>query len=245
MLCAHTGKKKSFWITKLVVDLFRQGLNVSLLALEMGLVSNVERIIAQQCGQLGIMNPDWCRANAETYKNLMFEWREFKNQIIRSVLTAPKASRIMNWQEVLLFVQMQADRGKALIVIDPVTRIHMDDVAKDGTKFVHQLVNIVEKYQTRTVLVTHPRTNCKGVHEDNMSGCAAYRQNTSATLWLEGCELTELLQPNPQLPSEVQSVGHFNQIVHLLKVRGNAGTGKIGYYFDPKTLMHSEIGFVK
>lgn len=245
MLCAHTGKKKTFWITKLIVDLFRQGKRISLLALEMGLTGNLERIVAQQAGDMGILNPAWCRENAERYKNIMYQWREFKNQMAKEVVTAPKASRIMDWKEVLRFIQFAADKGKELIVIDPVTRIHMDDVAKDGTKFVHQLVNIIEKYQTRCVLVTHPRTGCKGVHEDHMSGCAAYRQNTSATLWLENCPDTERTEPNSLFPGERRSTGIYNQLVHLLKVRGPQGTGKIGNYFNPKTLMHSEIGFVE
>lgn len=246
LLVSSPGVSKSLLVAQWAWRLFEDGYDPSLLALESGYVCHEERMLAQMCSEPRITQPDWQKSNPDLIREYHARYGELLKAIkAKGILRAPKPGRQITAADIERHVRMESEKGKQLIIVDPWSMIAFDNVALEGKKLVHVLIGIVEKYQSRLLIVAHPKNTAKGMEMADVGGCAALTQNTSATLWLEAHDMLDHVYEDEGAPiGEKMQRRKYNRTLHIKKVRGPKSTGKIGYHMDSATLLHSEVGFV-
>lgn len=246
LLVSSPGVSKSLLVAQWTWRLFEDGFDPSLLALESGYVCHEERMLAQMCGEPRIMRPDFGKNNPDLNRQYYSRYGETLKEIkAKGILRAPKPGTHITASHIEKYVRGEAQRGRQLIIVDPWSMISFDNVAVEGRKLVHVLIGIMEKYQSRLLIVAHPKNTAKGMEMSDAGGCAALTQNTSATLWLEAHDMLDHVFEDEGAPiGEKMQRRKYNRTLHIKKVRGPKSTGKIGYHMDSATLLHSEVGFV-
>lgn len=247
MICSNPGVSKSMLLTQWIWQMYFDGIDCSLLALESGDVFSQERCLAQMAGNNRLLDPEWQRNNVEQVAQAMDAHMPRINELRKNkIIVAPKDSDIVNPQYLVSHIETEAKSGKKVIAIDPVTMMETGDKCWiDQNKFVRDVKRIVRKRQIRLVLITHPKDENGGISQFNMAGGKAFSQNTDTIIWLEAHDTIESCIPCEMNPMESRRM-KYNRTMHLLKHRvGPAAKKHIGLFMNGATLMHEEIGFIE
>lgn len=247
MLCANPGVSKSLLILQWIWQMYFDGIDCSLLALESGNVFHERRILAQMSGNNKVLNPEWCMNNVHEIAQIIDTYKHFTDTIRKQkVVQSPKDGQEVNSEYLISWIKGEAKRGRQLIVIDPITMMETGPQFWEEQKiFVRNVKHIIRKTQIRLMLVTHPRKGSQGPHLDNMAGAVAFSQNTDTALWMEAHDTNyqEIRCENDPMRTENKK---YNRIMRLLKNRlGPAKTPQIGLFLDGGTLKHEMIGFIE
>jgi len=244
LLCASPGATKSLMLMQAAAWWNGSGERVAVLQLEDGRAFHLRRALAQQAGESGLTDDDWCRDNAVLATAATAQHSAFMDSLGACIHelpgdTQPTLDAVADW------IDNQAVAGKRVIAVDPlsIAAAHRDQHIADQ-KFIARAKRIVETNGCSLVLVMHPKKHAQGRTTDDIAGGAAYGRLAQTVVWLEhtGKDQNMTVRDTTMGLSVSTDV---NRIVHLVKTRIGRGQGmRLGYWFDPQTLRLDERGAI-
>jgi hypothetical protein len=242
LFCGAPGTSKSFAIMQVLRHWYALGVPAVVFELEEDRAYHLNRLLAQECGNAGLVDPDWVREHGAEVRAELQKHRALLNAIGRMIYAAPQEQ--IDYRKVVEWTQARANEGFRLIVIDPVTAVSPQrDVWVADSEFMFRIKTIAREKGCSIVLVTHPR---KGVKKscgmDDLAGGAAFQRFSQTLLWLEAFK-----DPKPFVMRGVcgRFTGKCNRVLHLMKCRNGRGTnGMIGMMWRGNDLCLAEQGVV-
>jgi hypothetical protein len=240
------GAGKSFF--ELQCDLFwwENGLHVEVLMTEDKRKLHLQRLLAQRCAFSKLTDDEWIRNHPEKARDVVARHMEFFEKFGRYITAE---DRLYTYAEVLEWASGALSRGSRIIVIDPITGIKNDSRQpwSADLDFMFQLKSLCRKHEASAILITHPRksqqnTQKRGPSQDDCAGGAAFARFAHTMLWLEymvnGVEREVFANGETNRRT-------INREMWVLKARNGKGAGqRIGFYFDPETLLLAEQGVI-
>ena len=242
LFCGAPGTSKSFAILQVLRHWYALGVPAVVFELEEDRAYHLNRLLAQECGNAGLVDPDWVREHGAEVRAELQKHRALLNAIGRMIYAAPQEQ--IDYRKVVEWTQARANEGFRLIVIDPVTAVSPQrDVWVADSEFMFRIKTIAREKGCSIVLVTHPR---KGVKKsccmDDLAGGAAFQRFSQTLLWLEAFK-----DPKSFVMRGVcgRFTGKCNRALHLMKCRNGGGTnGMIGMMWRGNDLCLAEQGIV-
>jgi len=241
LLCGAGGASKSFLVIQWARMWYDAGLSVAVYELEGERAEHLQRAAAQMISDPRILDSKWAEENPQIIRELKARYgdymKHFGNCITAAPDAAPSLPQIADW------IERQADSGKQIIVVDPISAVSMSDKAwLADSEFVLRVKVILRRTHARLVLVLHPKKGHKGSGLDELAGGAIYGRLCNTALWLDRHE--------PPINAEVKcAVGpqsfEINRTLNILKARHGRGTGhRIALTFAPESLTYHEHGII-
>ncbi len=147
-----------------------------------------------------------------------------------------------------IWVEERAKAGYEIIMIDPVTAVQPGGkVWEQDQQFIFRVKTIARRYNTRIILVTHPRKGQKPVMVglDDMAGGAAYQRFSHTVLLIERNDKDEEMGVRTSVHSMPEAITP-SRILRIAKARNGPGAGKrIAFNFNGDTLRFDELGLVE
>ena len=242
LLCGDGGAAKSLMLLQMCQYWhFDLGHKLALYELEDDREYHLTRALSQRTGEPGLMQEDWVKENPDRARQLYRENQEFLDRMGQLIYEAPtEAVSLMKLAE---WVTAQAEGGKRIICIDPVTAAATGRESWiEDQAFLIACKKALVEHECSLVLVTHPRKGGnRMIGMDNLAGGACWARFSQTVLWLK----------NPGQDKKVEvSIGgvrtdvECNRIVSVLKARNSTGGG-FNYAMNlTKALVLSERGLI-
>lgn len=246
MVCASPGTSKSFLVLQWIWEMFFDGIDSAALALEKDMPFHESRTLAQLSGCAGMMNPEWCLHNADEANRILATFKPDIDSLRKArVIQCPGPEIKVTADYLLAWVESEAKRGRKMLAIDPITKLETGPQFWEEQKhFVRAMVSLVSRTKVRLIIVTHPKKVSAMIGLGEMSGAAAFSENTDTILWLQGHQVQYQKIQNPVSPMDEVSV-KFNRTIHILKAKlGPVAKPHVGFWYGGN-LKHEEVGFVE
>jgi len=254
-ICGGAGKGKSLFTTQLLMELQKQWL-VAMLELEDGVVFHTRRSLSQITGIQDFTRDEWFLNddNFAVYNEAKRTYAEQLKPFMKSLHQLHRDEK-PTFDFVLEWIRNRASDGVQIIGIDPFTKLRkaagdrrqMHDAQHE---FIVDAINIVERYNSRFFMVTHPRKPTKSgrngeAEMEDIAGSAAIGNHARCIIWYGTTQEKEMdVRTLEAIPVQTRRV---NRIVKILKANESYGAGmKLGYFFDAeKTLKVTEQGIIE
>ncbi len=241
LFCGSPGASKSFALLQALRYWCELGVKSVIFELEEDRAYHLNRLLAQECGNSNLIDPDWIAANPEDSRKAMRQHMGLLDEIGRYIYAAPKEQ--VDYKTLVAWTEARAKEGARIIVIDPVTAVApVRDVWVADSEFMFQVKTIARETGCSVLLVTHPRKGTKSCGMDDLAGGAAFQRFSQTLLWLESFR-----DPKPFVVRTAcgRMTVKCNRIVHLFKCRNGRGTGAaIGMIWGSDNLKLAEQGIV-
>lgn len=242
LLADFTVVHNSFITLQALRHWYSEKVNAAVFELEEDRAYHLNRILAQECENGGLLDPEWIRSHPEEVRQIMKTHRSFLDSMGRMIYAAPKDQ--VSYDMLVEWTEARAKEGARVIVIDPITAVApAKDVWVADSDFIFKAKGIAREYKCSILLVTHPRKG-KGntCSMDDLAGGAAFQRFSQTLLWLESFK-------SPKSVSVRSACGTFttkcNRMIHLFKCRNGKGTGlSLGEVWDGEKLALAEQGVV-
>ena len=238
ILCGPPEAAKTFFVLECLDHWDRNGVKVAALELEESPQHYLTRALAQQAEQASVLDLKWARAHPDEMRRLWQEHGDRIDRIGRLITTDP--DHRMTLKDVAVWVERQAQAGKRVIVVDPISAAVTGD--KRWTED-HELMMAVKRtamtYEVSVLMTNHPVKGSKSPGLDDMAGGSAYAKFASCALWITKHE--------PPLEETViaafgKTVEMFNRTVAIYKARNGRGGGvKLAFNLNP-SMRFTELG---
>lgn len=234
MLCASPGVGKTWFVHDLCLRAKSQGVKVANIQLEEDKNYHIARLIKSS---LNINITDVDRVTQSELDKLDL----YKNAIehIAESIVIPKDNE-KTLPKIADLVQYYAIMGFGLIVIDSISVAEKSNKPwQDDQKLMNTIKDVLVRYKTRVVLVTHPNAPVKTLPTlDLLAGGKAYQRLCQTVLWLDKNEKPANL------------IGEFepcegNRILIVMKARNAEQMQSNMILFDFKHGRFNELGWVK
>ena len=183
---------------------------------------------------------EWVKENPDLARKLCRENQEFLDRMGQVIYEAPAKS--VSLAELTEWVTVQAEAGKRIICIDPITAAMTGRESwLDDLMFMTAVKKVLIEHECSLVLVTHPRKGGNRViTEDNLAGGLAWGRYGQTLLWLVNADnekkVTITVHGN-------QDETVCNRILHIVKARNATGGGR-RYAMQLKALNLSGLGMI-
>ena len=242
LLCGSGGASKSFMVIQTARHWYDSGLPIAVYELEGERAEHLQRAAAQMAKESRLLESEWAEANPERIKAVAAEYADYMAKFGACLTAAPDEPPTL--MDIAHWVQRQAEAGKEIIVVDPITAVAPADKAWIAdAEFVLHVKATIRKTHARLILVLHPKKGHKGGGLDELAGGAVYARLSNTVLWLDRHDPPSMLDVDTPC-----GLAHFevNRTVSILKARHGRGTGhKIALTFDPQSLTYLEHGIVR
>jgi hypothetical protein len=221
LFCGSPGASKSFAILQAMRHWYSIGVKAVVFELEEDRAYHLNRLLAQECENGELTEPDWVRSHPQEVRQAMETHAVMLNEIGRRIYSAPEAQ--VEYKALIEWTQLRAKEGNRVIVIDPVTAVApVRDVWLADSEFLFRIKTLAREHQCSILLVTHPRKGSKGGSMDDLAGGAAFQRFSQTLLWLDCFK-------SPKSFAVKTSCGRMtvkcNRSLHLFKCRNGRGTG--------------------
>lgn len=240
------GALKSYWIMECLVEWVGAGIDCCVFELEEDRVYHMRRAHAQMARDSRIMSNDWIEANAMEFRLSRDALAKHIEAVGKVITDAPNDE--ISFEMLTTWADSRAKQGKQIIVIDPVTAVTPGaKVWIEDQKFIFHMKTLARTYQTRIILVTHPRKAIKpgAIGLDDMAGGSSYQRFSQSVLLLERNKSKEAVEvrKDPAWPIEMMSP---DLVLHIAKARNGPGAGKkIAVQLGRDTLRFKELGVLE
>ena len=244
LLVASPGATKSLMLIQAAAWWQEHGERIAVLELEDGRAFHLRRALAQQAGEAGMTDDEWCQQHPETATAATRQHAPFMDALGACIHELPSDTQ-PTLQAVGDWIERQAVAGKRVIAVDPlsIAEAQRDQFLHDQ-RFIARVKRVVDSAGCSLVLVMHPRKGAQARTTDDIAGGAAFGRLAQTVLWLEHCanpRHVTVRDTTVELPVEAE----VNRIMYLVKTRNGRGQGlRLGYWFDPQTLRLKELGVI-
>ncbi len=252
VIVGSAGASKSLFTNELNWRLWEFGTKSSKLDLESPAQFHLRRTLAQMAGDSRVTNAEYAVRFKDEIRSTIIQFHEQTSRLIaEKTMQVPPTTNLMKCADLLRHISQEADKGRDVIMIDPITMMDTEDRGHLAqVKFIQSARALVDRKQIRLLLVTHPKKTGGGVdtnviHLDNLSGSTAFQWFVDSVFWLEAHALARKTFYCQLAPSETYTED-YNRTIHILKARLGGMTGKkIAYYLNPDTLRHVPRGILE
>jgi hypothetical protein len=242
ILPGDPGSAKSFMLLEAMWYWHVAGLKTALYELEEDRTYHLQRALAQLESNANLTDDSWIRLHADEVADAFQTQCGLLDSFGRTIWDAP--DKEINLEELGDWVEAQAKDGCELIGIDPVTAAQASDKPwLDDQRFILRTKRTMRQYNSRLILVTHPRiTRGKDVGTNKMAGGAAYERFSQCVLWLRR---HDSLKKANLLTNEGVTQHTFERTLKICKARNGSGAGReIAFTLNPLTLRFDELGLM-
>jgi len=239
-ICGDPGAGKSFFVLedawRWVLEL---GESVKVLMLEDDDAFHQTRALAQMSGYADLTDVDFIQNNAEFANGQLAYHRERLETFSRHLETTQSEQKTLD--EIAKWVQMHAENGVRILIVDPITAAKVSDKPWiDDQKFLFQAKNVLEKTGASLILTTHPRMGQAGKPSlSGMAGGASYPRFSQCVLWLKNYDVEQ------ESPIYRGSIARHKQTVEIRKSRNGKGQGtNIAINLNFQNLCFDELGII-
>jgi hypothetical protein len=238
----EAGTAKSFLLLEAMWNWHLQGFKTALYELEEDRTYWLLRALAQLESNSNLTDPDWIKLNPDLTSDSFQTQCGFLDNFGKTIWDAPDKDipldALADW------VEARAAEGCEIIGVDPVTAAQVS--AKpwlDDQKFILRTKRIMRQYNSRLILVTHPRTTRgKEAALNMMAGGAAYERFSQSVLWLRMHQKTQ--QSSVQTSDGIVNE-KYERSIRICKARNGPGGGcEIAFTLNPQTLRFEEKGLI-
>jgi hypothetical protein len=196
---------------------------------------HLSRALAQRAGDSRLTDDEYLRSHPEAVA-VVEQHRAWLDAFGRCLVAKPR--KRIDLKQVAAWVTEQAQSGRRIIVIDPLTAASsgVNRWIDDGA-FVDSIKIAAEDHGASIILVLHT-DRLTG----NLRGGQIYEQlaHTVLVIKSQDRETVPCVRFSETLRAEV------NRTIYVQKSRLGIGTGStLGFYFDPATLTFAEQGIVQ
>lgn len=245
LICGSPGVSKSLFVLEPTWRWMLAGEQASALELEKGGTFHLRRTLAQITGRSEILRTRWVQAHGEEARAI-FEQNAELLEKLRPVIQAPARGMRVDCEYLLSWIRREFQAGRRVVTIDPITLMQGQDRRfLDHERFIAEAENLVTKFQTSLICVTHPRKGKPGEPIkpclENIPCSAQWDRCSDSVFWLtwhgveEGSFKTPMGMVNRQ----------YNRTLYCLKARLDENPGRIAYHLDGQTLRHQECGVIE
>jgi len=241
LLCGAGGASKSFLVIQWARYWHDQNIPVAVYELEGERAEHLQRAAAQMASEPRILESKWAEESPVFIQEIKNRYAEYMGRFGNCITAAPNEAPSLD--DVADWIEKQAESGKEIIVVDPITAAAPTDKAWIAdAAFVLRVKAVVRKTRARLILVIHPKKGHKGGGLDELAGGAVYGRLANTVLWLDRHE--------PPLDAEIRlACGRdrcqVNRTLTILKARHGRGTGhRIGLTFTMDSLTYLEHGMI-
>jgi KaiC/GvpD/RAD55 family RecA-like ATPase len=246
LLCGDPGSGKSFALLQALLRWHAEGHAVAIYELEEDRNYHLHRAAAMLANDSRLAKSEWMEKHADEVRDAIKPTLGTIATFARVMWEAPDHQA--SYEKLLAWVEERAKAGCEIIGIDPITAASPEkEPWSADLKFLMAAKTLMRKYQSRLILVTHPKKGMKtpGGGLDNMAGGAAYSRFSQNVLWLEKLDQPEdgeVTPPGFTTPMHMT----FNRIFKIFKARNGPGTGaKLAFNFCPESLLFAEQGVLE
>lgn len=241
LFCGSPGASKSFALLQALRYWHESGVKAVIFELEEDRAYHLNRLLAQECENSNLIDPDWVAANPEEARQAMKQHADLLNSIGRCIYAAPKEQ--VEYKTLVDWTEARAKEGARIIVIDPVTAVApVRDVWVADSEFMFRIKTIARENQCSILLVTHPRKGTKGCGMDELAGGAAFQRFSQTLLWLESFRDQKSFVV--RMACGCMTI-KCNRTIHLFKCRNGRGTGAaIAAIWSGQSLKLAEQGII-
>lgn len=248
LLCGSPGSGKTLLLTQAITAWVVAGERVAVYELEEGKEFFVSRVLAQEAHDHNLVEEKWIRANFHVAKSILHSHEGTLDAVGQSV-TAPSAASI-KLEEIVAWAERKAKTGIDIIAVDPITAAAATEKPWESDQvFVLDMLRIAREYNTRVVLVTHPRKETKQTPDlSALAGGAAMSRFVQTVIWIEFLSEDEdvIAKVSAPMQEDVFMPVTQNRVLHLKKTRRGPGQGKkIAYWFAWNSLRFEERGILQ
>ncbi|HSW00318.1 MAG TPA: AAA family ATPase [Sedimentisphaerales bacterium] len=244
ILAGRPGSIKSFFVLRVLLHWFAEGVRFAYLGLEEDRTFVNWRLVAMLERNGNLLDDEWVKDHPGAAQDAYKRHRETLNRMNRSIWERPGEQVTLEW--VTEWVRNRAREGYRVIVVDPLT------VCRPAAKpwisdhvFVCAAEHALSTCNSSLLLVNHCTKGAQLLDMDSVAGGSAYQRLSQCILLLERHKPPKqatLMKPDVDL-------GRFqcdiNETVHICKSRKGKGQGmSVGFIIDWEALDFAEQGVI-
>jgi KaiC/GvpD/RAD55 family RecA-like ATPase len=241
LLCGEGGSTKSLLVLEALAWWYSQGIKVAVYELEEDREYHLRRALAQTDGNANLTQNEWIMANPDEARAALDRHQKALDEFSRCIWDAP--SKQLTLDDLREWISARAKEATQIIVVDPITAAEPTrEQWVSDSKFVLAVKTIAREYNTRIVLVTHPKLGQKNQHGlDGLAGGAAYPRFCQTVLWLKSMDTPKSMMVKARMGDCSCMV---DRVVEIRKARNGRGGRNIGLLFDYSSLRFAEQGLI-
>ncbi|HYF35144.1 MAG TPA: AAA family ATPase [Prosthecobacter sp.] len=241
MLCGDPGATKSFLLLQCMYEWHTAGTQVALYELEGAKKLHLQRLLAQLAGNGNLVDDEWCRENQVAADLAYATYERAITEFAPRLFSAPLGQ--LNYESLLKWMQQQCETGCKIIGIDPITAIYTGESRQiEDQTFIFKAQRMLEQYEARLILVTHPRTAKRvSTSQDDLAGGRAFSRHVDTVLWVFRHDPPEIKRV--QQKDRVEDL-KLNRSIRISKSRHGRGHGFTLAYTFGHSMRFTELGLV-
>ncbi len=238
---ASAGATKSFYLNQCIQFWIENEYKVACLMLEENKRFHSMRMLAQMSGSIGVIDPQWCKDNPDTARQLAIDYHEALCRYRQHIWTTTSS---MSFMEVIAWVEQRAKSGNRIIAIDPITAAHHSGRKRheEEALFVVAMGKIAVEYDTSIFILMHPAKNTNADGLDDLAGSARFGQLTQCVIKLTAHEEKESDVFVPGF--KITEPKLHNRTMEIKKSRNGPGNGKLLAYSFTDRFQLKEHGLI-
>ena len=245
VICGDPGTAKSFWLMDTALHWHAKGVPLAMYVLEEDRAFHLYRALAQLEENGDLTDDEWVREHPDETRAAFSKHRQFIGEFGKRIYDAPENP--VTYEQLLDWIEDRCKAGCQIIAIDPITAVAVNDKdrAQLDLQFVLKGKALMRRYQSRLIVVTHPRGNLtrNETTVDGLAGGRAFGRFTPNVLWVKG--FAEPRQVRVKIEMGVERSVSINRSVRVTKARSGPGQGcEIGFNFERSSLRFAEQGIV-
>ncbi|MGB4031204.1 MAG: bifunctional DNA primase/polymerase [Tenuifilaceae bacterium] len=243
-VCGEPGVGKTFFVLQCLQFWHGNGFDASVFFVEKDRKFHTTRLLAQLEDNGNFTDPLWLPGHEVEVEAAMRRHAQLIDELGKCIWSSPED--MVTLGSLLQWVTEQAEAGKQIIVIDPISAASAgkERWAEDD-RFMIQAQKVMTKHNSRLLLISHPKkgANSRGTSSGHdLAGGAAYHRFTDTVVWIH--------KPKKAKPFRVKRPGELPHtmtvplVVQLHKTRNGRGAHQQLAFTFGDGLMFAEQGLI-
>jgi hypothetical protein len=240
--CGDPGSRKSFAALQMAYHWHNQGTAVAVYMLEDDKKLHMSRLLAQVSGVADVVFSEWQRANPETTRRLVDQYRLQLTPFERCMYDAP--DEMLTYDDILKWIRKCCEGGAQILIVDPITQV---DSGKEpwraDKEFIVAARGILRQYSAHLLLVSHPRDGKHTGTMDAVAGSRAFSRFPQSVLWLKRYPPESRATIKMAFGPRVEDIDATVKVAKARNGKNPEGV-EIAFKFCPSSLTFKELGIV-
>lgn len=248
LIVGGEGSGKSLFVMDLVRDWVAAGVRVQCLMLEKRREFHLERAMAQMAGKPEFLLKSWQEENPDEVRRMWASHRVELNALAPHIECPPIGTEV-TYPWVLKWLNQQADQGRDLLIVDPITKVLKSENRTDleDHRFMLGVEQLLQRTRSRVILVNHTVKGGKvggkaATGSDAVAGGAAFSRFSDSLLLFQVLEA-------PKVVTITGDRGRYpyrcRRFLKAQKSRNGPGDkAEFAMFLDPASLRWQEQGVV-
>lgn len=241
VLAGTVGASKSLMALQAMLFWLRNGVNITMYALEKRKPDHLQRALAQLSGNANHTRDEWVAAHPdEVARDKEQHRRELENLAHHLRTTESLGAETLD--QIAAWVEAEAKAGRRIIIIDPITAAtRVGKPWEADQRFLRSVERSANTYGASVLLISHPAKGTTEPTRENLAGSACYERFTSVLLTLHNHE--DKTEPVKQALGTLQET--YNRTLRIEKAGNSWGANtKLAYRFNKTSLTLDEVGVI-